>query len=57
MRFDLLEQDEFERRFLMYRRGEITIDEAFPMLSRNAREFIKSGMTIDEWEKEYGNKV
>jgi hypothetical protein len=57
MRFDLLEQDEFERRYLMHRRGEITIDEAFPMLSRNAREFIKSGMTIDEWEKEYGNKV
>jgi len=57
MRFDLLEQDEFERRYLLYRRGEFTIDEAFPMLSRNAREFIKNGITIDEWEKEYGNKV
>jgi hypothetical protein len=57
MRFDLLEQDDFERRYLMYRRGEITIEEAFPMLSRNAREFVKNGITSEEWEKELENKT
>lgn len=54
MQFDLLEQDEFERRYLMYSRGEVTIDEAFPMLSRNARYFIKSGVTLKEWDEYYG---
>ena len=57
MQFDLLEQDDFERRYLMYRRGEITLDEAYPMLSRDAREFIKNGVTLEEWEKYYGNRV
>lgn len=57
MQFDLLEQDEFERRYLLYTRGEFTIDEAFSMLSKNARYFIKSGMTVDEWDKEYGGRV
>lgn len=57
MQFDLIEQDEFERRYLMVARGEFSLDEAFPMLSKNAKEFIKNGLTIDEWEKYYGNKV
>lgn len=53
MQFDLLDQDEFERRYLMYSRGEFTIDEVFPMLSKNARYFIKSGLTLKEWDQHY----
>lgn len=54
MEFDVYEQDEFESRLLAWRRGEKLIQEAFPELSDNAREFIKSGITSEEWDKYMG---
>ena len=57
MQFDLLDQDDFERRYLMYRRGEITLDEAYPMLSRDARNFISCGLTLEEQDDYFGNNI
>jgi len=54
MEFDVYGQDEFESRLLAWRRGEKLIQEAFPELSDNAREFIKSGITSEEWDKYMG---
>ncbi len=57
MEFDLYEQDEFESRYLAWQSGKCLIQEAFPELSDDAREFIKSGITPDEWEKYMGGDV
>ena len=54
MEFDIYEQDEFESRLLAWRRGEKLIQEAFPELTDNAREFIKTGITAEEWVKYMG---
>lgn len=56
MQFDLYDQDEFELRLLAWRRGDKLIQEAFPELSSDAREFIKSGITPDEWRKYMGEE-
>jgi hypothetical protein len=56
MQFDLYDQDEFELRLLAWRRGDKLIQEAFPELSSDAREFIKSGVTPDEWRKYMGEE-
>jgi hypothetical protein len=36
-------------KFLTYSRGELLIQEAFPHLSADDREFIISGVTAEEW--------
>ncbi len=54
MEFDLYEQDEFESRILAWQAGKCLIQDAFPELSDDAREFIKTGITPDEWEKYMG---
>lgn len=54
MEFALYDQDEFELRLLSWRRGDKLIQEAFPELSNDAREFIKSGITPEEWDKYMG---
>ena len=51
MEFSIYEQDEFELRLLSWRRGDKLIQEAFPELSDDDREFIKTGITPEEWEK------
>jgi hypothetical protein len=56
MQFDAYDQDEFELRLLAWRRGDKLIQEAFPELSSDAREFIKSGVTPDEWRKYMGEE-
>lgn len=56
MQFDAYDQDEFELRLLAWRRGDKLIQEAFPELSSDAREFIKSGITPDEWRKYMGEE-
>ena len=33
----------------------ILIQDAFPKLSKEYREYIKSGITPEEWENEFGN--
>lgn len=54
MEFDLYDQDEFESRYLAWTTGKCLIQEAFPELSDDAREFIKSGITPEEWQKYMG---
>lgn len=44
-------QDEFERRMYAYQNGHLLLDEAFPELSKMAREFIRTGATPEEWRK------
>jgi hypothetical protein len=56
MEFAAYDQDEFELRLLAWRRGEKLIQEAFPELSSDAREFIKSGITPLEWAKYMGEE-
>lgn len=51
MEFDQYTQDDFEKRFIAWKDGKIEIDDAFPLLSLEAREFIKSGISRDEWER------
>ena len=48
LRIPQYEQDEFERRYLMWKRGEFTIEEVFPDISRMALDFIKTGATKEE---------
>ena len=55
MEFDLYEQDEFESRYLAWQSGRCLIQEAFPELSDDAREFIKTGITPTEWQKYMGD--
>lgn len=51
MEFDLYDQDEFDLRLFAWRRGDKLLQEAFPELSNDAREFIKTGITPDEWDR------
>lgn len=44
-------QDEFERRMYAYKNGHLLLNEAFPELSKMAREFIRTGATPEEWRK------
>lgn len=56
MEFMVYEQDDFDSRLLAWRRGDKLIQDAFPELSSNAREFIKSGITTEEWDKYMGEE-
>lgn len=51
LQFPQYDHDVFERRLLAYERGYMTLDEAFEDASPDAREFIRSGVTVEEWEK------
>jgi hypothetical protein len=53
MEFSKYDQDEFDKRYIAYKKGML-IQDAFPDLSNDAREFIISGITKEEWELEYG---
>jgi hypothetical protein len=49
------EQDEFERRYLAWNHGKMYIQDAFPDLTNGQREFIKTGITSEEWKKYIGD--
>ena len=51
MKIPQLDQDEFEKRLAYYLNNAVLIQEAFPELNDNQREFIKNGITPEEWEK------
>ena len=51
MSFPQYEQDEFEQRMLAWKNKGLLIQEAFPEISENAREFILTGVTADEWDE------
>lgn len=54
LQIDIYEQDEFERRYLAWTHGKLYIQDAFPELSNGQREFIKTGITTEEWNKYMG---
>ena len=43
--------EEFEKRLLAYNNGHLLLQDAFPDLSNSQREFIKTGITDDEWDE------
>lgn len=47
-------QEEFERRLSSWKQRRVMIQEAFPELSEDGREFIMTGITKEEWDKEFG---
>ena len=47
-------QDEFESRYNAWKDGRILIQEAFPEASADLREFIKTGITPEEWRTMIG---
>jgi hypothetical protein len=50
------EQIEFETLYNAYMRGDLLLSEAFEKASKNARHFIKTGTTLDEWDEYYGHR-
>lgn len=52
-------QIEFEKRYVAYTNGVVMLEDAFPELSGSAIEFIKTGITDEEWQKymELGDKT
>jgi hypothetical protein len=48
-------QDEFEKRYLAWKRGDGLIQEIFSELSDSGREFILTGSTDAEWDNEFGD--
>lgn len=55
MEFALYEQDEFDSRLIAWKTGKVLIQDAFPELTDDAREFIKTGITSEEWSKYMGD--
>lgn len=54
MEFEQYTAEEFEKRLLAYNNGKLLLQEAFPELSNSAREFIKTGITDEEWDEYMG---
>lgn len=53
------DQVEFEKRYVAYKNGAVMLEDAFPEASASAREFIKTGITDEEWQRymELGDKT
>ena len=49
-----MELDVTEEQLNRYNTGQVTLQDCFPNLSPDEREFIKSGITADEWEETFG---
>ena len=50
-----LSRSEFEKRTTLWESGML-IQDAFPMLSADEREFIKTGITPEEWDAAFGEE-
>lgn len=50
------DQNEFDNRIIAWENHECLIQEAFPNISLTVREFIMTGITDDEWNKEFGEQ-
>ncbi len=50
MEFTQYTQEEFDIRLASYINGEKSIDDAFPLLSNRARDFITTGMVDEDME-------
>jgi hypothetical protein len=55
MEFDM-SQDDFEKQYMKWKNGML-IQHAFPNLSIAEREFIKTGITPEEWTAVFGDKA
>jgi len=51
MYFPQYTQDEFEKRLAYYLNNAVLIQDAFPELTNDEREFIMTGVTPQEWEE------
>jgi hypothetical protein len=49
-----LSHAEFEKRAILWQSGML-IQDAFPMLNAGQREFIKTGITPEEWNDMFGH--
>ncbi len=49
-----ISEEEFNRRAAAWQNGTL-IQDAFPMLDASQREFIKTGITPQEWDSMFGN--
>ncbi len=45
-------EDEFQERLESWQRG-VYIQDAFPMLTAGEREFIKTGITPEDWQSQF----
>lgn len=52
LEFKLYEQEQFDELWGQVERGNISIDDAFPNLSKEAKDFLVYGATKEEFEKE-----
>lgn len=51
-------QEEYEHRIFYFNEGRIpSIEEALPLLSTRAHIFVKYGITEEEWDEHFGNKI
>jgi len=55
MIFPRLTVAQFEVRLAMWRKG-MNVQDAFPMLSPEQREFLMTGMTPEEWDDLFGEE-
>jgi hypothetical protein len=53
MEFKQYTQEEFEQRYHAWRTGRLLIQEAFAELSPDGREFVKTGITAEEWDNAF----
>ena len=49
-------QAEFDAAFAQWSAGFLMLQDAFPMLTAGEREFIKTGITPDEWDNLFGSE-
>ena len=56
MIFKSIDQDEFDTRLSYYLNNVILIQDVFPELTNDEREFIMTGITPEEWEKFINNE-
>ena len=50
MEFKQYTQEEFDKRLAAWQRKDLLIQDAFPDLTDNGREFILTGATQEEWD-------
>lgn len=56
MEFPQYSQEEFEKRIIAWKNGNLLIQEAFDKVSANGREFILTGITGEEWDEYFKDK-
>jgi hypothetical protein len=55
LQFPQYTQDEFDTLYNAYKKGNLTLEEAFNNVSPGAKHFIRTGTTIEEWDMYVNN--